>query len=49
MSNQQKNILSVKYSIDFFLEKYYQEYLDKGLTPAEAERLANKKLEDSSV
>jgi|TARA_R110000823_G_C15814289_1_gene488583 hypothetical protein len=40
MSNQQKDIL---------LEKYYQEYLDKGLTPAEAERLANKKLEDSSV
>ena len=34
---------------DTLLEKYYQEYLDKGLTPAEAERLANKKLEDSSV
>ena len=34
---------------DILLEKYYQEYLDKGLTPAEADRLANKKLEDSSV
>jgi len=48
MSNQQKDIL---------LEKYYEEYLVKTLkqfkdideAEAEADRLANKKLEDSSV
>tara|TARA_R110000751_G_scaffold108555_1_gene205216 strand:+ start:1792 stop:1914 length:123 start_codon:yes stop_codon:yes gene_type:complete len=36
MSNKAKDIL---------LEKYYEEFLDKGLTPAEAGRLANQKME----
>ena len=48
MSNQQKDIL---------LEKYYEEYLVETLkqfkdidkAEAEADRLANKKLEDSSI
>lgn len=39
MSHQGHDILS---------EKYYQEYLDEGYTPAEAEKLTKERLENES-
>ena len=34
---------------DELLEKYYQEYLEKGYSKKEAERLSKQKLEDWSI
>ena len=34
---------------DELLEKYYQEYLEKGYSKKEAEKLARQKLEDWSI
>ena len=34
---------------EMLLEKYYEEYLELGYSKKEAEKLARKKLEDSSI